>query len=45
MQLRIQSFCVAVKVTATRKPMFLISTRVMLNAKIVNILINNDKYQ
>ena len=44
MQLRIQYFYVAVKVTATRKPMFLISTRV-IDAKLTIIYINNERYQ
>jgi len=44
MQLRIQSFYVAVKVTATRQPMFLISTRI-IDAKLTIIYINNEIYR
>lgn len=44
MQLRIQSFYVAVKVTATRKPMFPNSTRV-IDAKLTIIYINNEIYR
>ena len=42
MQLRIQSFYVAVKVAATRKPMFLISTRI-IDAKLNTTSSLNDK--
>jgi hypothetical protein len=42
MQLRIQSFYVAVKVAASRKPMFLISTRI-IDAKLNTTSSLNDK--
>lgn len=44
MQLHIQSFYVAVKVTAIREHTFLITTRV-IEAKVTIIQINNERYQ